>query len=70
MNSNSILVICMNPACPAPHLRCMDSRTLRTHPPDCSRHYFSADTIINNKWTNIQDYPSDPTGISVSRKLN
>jgi hypothetical protein len=42
MNKSSIIVLCMNPDCSTPDSRCMDSRTLRTHPSDCSRHYFSA----------------------------
>lgn len=47
----------------------MDSRTLRTHPSQCSTHYFPADTITAQHWSKIADYPSDILGKSVLKKI-
>lgn len=63
------ILVCLNPSCPAPEQRCLDSRSLRTHPSDCSRHYFPVDTIASTPWAQIPDYPSDPLGIAISKKI-
>jgi hypothetical protein len=63
------MIVCLNPDCQLPTQRCLDNRTIRTHPSDCARHYFSADIITTTPWTKIPDYPSDFLGISVAKKI-
>ena len=46
-----VFVVCLNPRCPEPNSRCLDSTTIRLHPTDCSRHYYAADVIMNTPWT-------------------
>lgn len=66
---HGIIIMCLNPNCKLPNNRCLDSFSIRTHPSDCSRHYFPADLILNTPWTLIPDYPSDPLGVSVAKKI-
>jgi len=60
----------LNPNCSLSSDRCLDSQNIRTHPSDCSRHYFSADVVTSTDWRNIADYPSDPLGSSVKKKID
>ena len=67
---SDIFVLCLNPRCPRPTNRCLDGCTIRTHPTDCSRYYYSADMIMETPWQEIPDYPSDPIGMAVGKKID
>ena len=59
----------MNPHCLKPDDRCLTTRTLHSHPSDCSPFYYPADEIINKHWSQLDKYPVDNLGKAVRKKV-
>lgn len=62
-------IVCLNPHCLRTTERCLTTRTLHAHPPECSQFYYPADEIINTHWTKLQKYPPDSLGAAARKKF-
>lgn len=67
-SAENIYILCLNPNCPKSKERCLDGRSLRLHPSECSKYFYPTQSILENDWMKLSDYPNDPLGIAVNNK--